>query len=44
MQKCVGACELYLEGQEDLVSRLVTPITHIVTLIIPIINVVTKSP
>ena len=34
----------YLEGQGDLVSRLITPITHIVTPIIPIINLVTKSP
>ena len=31
-----------LEGQGDLVSRLITPITHIVTPIIPIINLVTK--
>ena len=34
----------YLEGQGDLVSRLITPITHIVTLVIPIINLLTKSP
>ena len=34
----------YLEGQEDLVSRLITPITHIVTLILPIISRLTKSP
>ena len=34
----------YLEGQGDLVSRLISPITHIVTLIIPIINLLTKSP
>ena len=27
-----------MEGQGDLVSRLVSPITHIVTLVIPIIN------
>ena len=33
----------YLEGQGDLVSRLITPISHIVTPIIPIINLVTKS-
>ena len=33
-----------LEGQGDLVSRLVTPITHIVTLNIPIINLLIKSP
>ena len=35
---------VYLEGQGDLVSRLVTPITHIVTLLIPFINPLTKSP
>ena len=35
---------LYLEGQGDLVSRLITPLTHIVSPIIPIINLVTKSP
>ena len=34
----------HLEGQGDLVSRLITPITHIVTLIIPIISLFTKSP
>ena len=34
----------YLEGQGDLVSRLVSPITHIVTPVIPIINLLTKSP
>ena len=33
----------YLEGQGDLVGRLITPINHIVTLIIPIINLLTKS-
>ena len=37
-------CGVYLEGQGDLVSRLITSITHIVTPIIPIINLVTKSP
>ena len=26
---------VYLEGQEDVVSRLLTPITHIIALIIP---------
>ena len=31
----------YLEGQGDVVNRLITPITHIVTLIIPIINLLT---
>ena len=34
----------YLEGQGDLVSRVITPITQIVSPIIPIINLVTKSP
>ena len=32
------------EGQGDLVSRLITSITHMVTLIIPFINLLTKSP
>ena len=31
----------YLEGQGDLVSRLITPINHIVTLVITIINPLT---
>ena len=31
-------------GQEDLVGRLVTPINHIVTLLIPIINLLTGFP
>ena len=35
---------LYLEGQGDLVSRLITPITHIVTPVIPRINLLTKFP
>ena len=35
---------LCLEGQGDLVSRLITPITHVVTLILPMINLLTKSP
>ena len=34
----------YLEGQGDLVSRIIAPITHIVTPIVPIINLLTKSP
>ena len=34
----------YLEGQGDLVSRLVTPITHIITIVIPIILLLIKSP
>ena len=33
----------YSEGQEDLVSRFITPITHIVTRIL-IINRLTTSP
>ena len=33
-----------LEGQGDLVSKLITPINHIITLVIPIINLLTKSP
>ena len=34
----------YLEGQGDLVTRLVTVITHLVTLVNPVINLLTKSP
>ena len=34
----------YLEGQGDLVSRVLTPITHIVTLVLPLILLLTKSP
>ena len=34
----------YLERRGDSVSRLITPITHIVTLVIPLINLLTKSP
>ena len=33
----------YLEGLGDLVSRLITPITHIVTPVIPLIAL-NKSP
>ena len=36
--------QLYLEGQGDLVSRLITLITHIVTPNSPIVNLVIKSP
>ena len=39
-----GVSRSCLEGQGDLVSRLITPITHIVTLVIPSINQLTKSP
>ena len=35
---------IHLEGQGDVVSRLITFITHIVTLIIPITRLLTKSP
>ena len=35
---------LYLEGQRGLVSRLITPITHILTRIIPIINYLLSPP
>ena len=34
---------LGLEGQGDLLSRLITPISHIETPMIPIINLLTKS-
>ena len=34
----------YLEVQGDLVSRPITPMTHIVTLVFEIINPLTKSP
>ena len=40
----VSGCRMYLEGQGDLVSLLITPISRIMTPIIPIINPVTKSP
>ena len=33
----------YLEGQGDLGKQVNNPITHIVTLVIPIVNLVTKS-
>ena len=33
-----------LEGRGDLVSRLITPISHIVTLVILILNLLTRSP
>ena len=34
----------YLEGQGDLVSRLITPIIHIVTVILLVMDLLTKSP
>ena len=39
-----GRSRVYLEGQGDLVGRLITLITRKVTLVIPIINPLTKSP
>ena len=42
--KKISDSNSYLEGQGGLVSRLRNPITHIVTLIIPSINPLTKSP
>ena len=36
--------EKYLEGQGDLASRLITPITHIVTLVILVLTRLPKSP
>ena len=38
------AAEANLEGHGDLVSRLITYITHTITAIIPIINLIAKSP
>ena len=35
---------VYLEGHGDLVSRLITPISHIISQNIPIINLLAKSP
>ena len=36
---CVGVkFQPYLEGQGDLVSRPITPIPHVVTLVIPLIK------
>ena len=34
----------YLEGHGDLVSRLITPVSHILTPIVPIIDLLSKSP
>ena len=34
----------YLEGQGDFVSRSITPIRHVATLLIPSMNLLTKSP
>ena len=38
---CIGD---YLEGQRDLVSRLITPATSVITLVVPTINPFTKRP
>ena len=35
---------LHLESHEDLVSRQITPISPIIAPIIPVINLLTKSP
>ena len=49
MDNVRGACNghllnnIYLECQGDIVSRLITPMTHIVTPVIPLINLLTKS-
>ena len=34
----------YLEGHGDLVGRIITPISHIITPPIPICNLLAKSP
>ena len=34
----------YLKGQGDLVSSLINPITHIVTLVIPLNHLLSKFP
>ena len=39
-----GSTLPYLEDHGDLVSRLRTPIPHIVNLVMPINNLLTKSP
>ena len=44
MQGKPQAASRHLEGQGHLVSRLITPITHIVTLGILSINLLIKSP
>ena len=43
-REAIVSYTVYLEGHGDLVSILITPISHIVTPIIPIINLLTKSP
>ena len=44
MEKKRETNTVYWEGQGDLVSGLITPRTHIVTLVILVINLFTKSP
>ena len=41
---CQGSGRTSLKGQGDLVSSLISPITHIVTLLIAIINLRVKPP
>ena len=40
----MGSLEPYLEGQGDLVRRLITPITHLVPLVMLLVNRFTTSP
>ena len=40
----IAKSRVSLEGQGDLVSSLIAPITHIVTPPIPMISLLTKSP
>ena len=42
--KAKKGSRVYFEGQGDLGSRLITPIAPVVTLLIPITNLLTKSP
>ena len=35
---------VYLEGKGDLVSGLIPPIRHIMALLIPFVNLLTRSP
>ena len=45
MRRAAGALSLlYLEGQADLVSRLITRITGVTIWVIGVINLLTKSP
>ena len=40
----LGSIGGYLESEGDLVSRLRTPYNHMITLLIPIVNLLTMSP